>query len=73
MRLDEVIWGYTADKEGSNRAMRHCGNHSEVSLRSKYRLSTLRMRSQEGSRRIKSVKVFNASLVEEGRVFQNEG
>ena len=73
MRLDEVIWGYTADKEGPNRAVRHCGNHSEVSLRSKYRLSTLRRRGRDGSRRIKSVKVFSASLVEEGRVFQNEG
>lgn len=31
------------------------------------------MRGQEGRRRITSVKVFSASLVEEGGVFQNEG
>lgn len=74
MGLDEGIWGYLADKEeGSSRALRQCDNHSEVSQKSKYQPSTLRMRGQLGSRRTKSARAFDASLPEREKCFKIKG
>lgn len=60
MRLDEIIWGEIVDREeGFERVLRYYNNYLEVGQKSKYQLSILRMRGQEGRRRIKSRRVLS--------------